>query len=250
MGNNEKEDIIMERKKLRIMGIGAHIGDMELTCGKLLAKHSLMGDDILTVALTAGERGAPVQFSTQEFRKMQLASAEKFAKRLGGESIVLDYRDGELPENEEIKFEVCDMIRKYKPDVLITHWEKSMHKDHITANRVVNDGFFYAALHTITRELDACCPRGPFYAQNWEDSVDFKPYLYFDVSEGYALWEEAIKNLWLSTNSSFKYLQYYDALSRENGIKIGKERAEAYAVSPENIRVIHNSFDDLFVSKH
>ena len=39
-----------------ILAIGAHIGDMELTCGGVLATHALKGDKIVTVALTAGEK--------------------------------------------------------------------------------------------------------------------------------------------------------------------------------------------------
>ncbi|HEX3017011.1 MAG TPA: PIG-L family deacetylase [Caproicibacter sp.] len=239
----------MDRKKLKIMALGGHIGDMELTCGKLLAKHAVMGDSIMTVALTAGERGAPKNYPVADFRSMNVKGAEKFAKKLGGESVVFDYRDGELPDDEKIRFEVCDLMRQFRPDVVITHWKKSMHKDHMTTSRVVNDGLFYASLGTIERELDACCPRGPFYAQNWEDSIDFTPYIYFDVTEGYALWEEAIKNLWLSTNSSFKYLEYYDALSRENGVRIGRQRAEAYAINPEGMHLVYNSLDNLFAPK-
>ena len=229
------------------MAIGAHVGDMELTCGKLLAKHSLLGDEIVTVALTAGERGRPEQFAAEEFRKMQVASAEKFVKRLGGSAVVLDYRDGELPDDEKVRFEVCDLIREYRPDVLISHWQKSLHKDHMTAHRVVNDGHFYAALNTMERELPPCWPKGPLFAQNWEDSEDFTPYVYIDVTEGYPLWEEAVQELWLSTHSSFKYLQYYDALSRANGVLIGRERAEAYAVSVEKMRVVASSLDGLGV---
>lgn len=41
------------------MAIGAHIGDVELTSGLVLADLALKGHKIITVALTAGERGNP-----------------------------------------------------------------------------------------------------------------------------------------------------------------------------------------------
>lgn len=47
------------REKLHIMAVGAHILDAELSCGKTLAKHALLGDKITTVAITAGEGGHP-----------------------------------------------------------------------------------------------------------------------------------------------------------------------------------------------
>lgn len=232
----------MERKQLHIMAIGAHIGDVELTCGKVLAKHSVLGDKITTVALTAGERGCPVGYTVEEFREKNIKSAAEFAAMLGGESLVMDFRDGEVLENEEIKLKLCDIIRERKPDVLLTHWKNSMHKDHITTHNIVVDAHFYAALRTMERELPSHWARGPYFAENWEDSQGFEPYVWVDVTEGYELWEKAIKCLWLSTNAKFKYLEYYDALSRSRGILIGKERAEVYAVDPYSKRQVLNSF--------
>ena len=224
----------METNQKHIMAIGAHIGDMELTCGKILAKHSVMGDKITTVAMTAGERGCPPGYTIAEFREKNVKSAAEFAAMLGGESLVMDFRDGEVVESEEIKFELCDIIREKKPDILITHWKNSMHKDHIT--------HFYAALKTMERELPSHWAKGPYFAENWEDTLEFDPYIYVDVTEGYELWDKAIRCLWLSINAQFKYLQYYDALSRSRGCLIGKDRAEVYAVDPYSKKQVLKSF--------
>lgn len=237
----------MAKQKMHIMAIGAHVGDMELTCGMLLAKHALNGDRITTVSLTAGERGAPAQYSVSEFRAMQVASAEKFARKLGGDAVVFDYRDGELPEDDKIKFEVCDLIRERKPDLIITHWKNSMHKDHATCHRVVTDGHFFAALATMQRDLAPHWAKGPLYTQNWEDSESFSPYIYIDVEDGFDLWKEAVQYLWLSTHSSFQYLDYYDALTRANGILIDRKRAEAFGVCRDKIRIVADSAAELNV---
>ncbi len=233
----------MENKKLHIMAIGAHIGDVELSAGITLAKHAKLGHDITTVALTAGERGAPPTIPMDEFKQMNIESAAKFAKMLGGQSIVLDYRDGEVPVNEEIKFRICDIIRAHKPDVLITHWKNSIHKDHTNTHKVVVDGHFYAALATMEREDPPHWAKGPYYAENWEDSEGFSPYVYMDVTEGIDLWRDAVKQLWLTENSPwFKYLDYYDALSITRGALIRKARAEVFAVDPSQIRMVMSSF--------
>ena len=129
MGRYEEGVEIMESKRV-IMAIGGHIGDMELTAGGTLATMALEGHHIITVALTAGERGNPAHLTDQEYRVQKIEEATKFAKRLGGEAIVFDYLDGELPNNEWVRYQLCDVIRHYKPDVLITHWSHSMHKDH------------------------------------------------------------------------------------------------------------------------
>lgn len=58
MGGYAKGVKIMDDQRV-IMAIGGHIGDMELTAGGTLATMALEGHKIITVALTAGERGNP-----------------------------------------------------------------------------------------------------------------------------------------------------------------------------------------------
>lgn len=225
------------------MAIGAHIGDMELTAGGVLARHAVLGDKITTLALTAGEKGNPPSISVEEYRKQKVREANIFAEMLGGEAIVLDYNDGELPDNDKVRFEVCDIIRKYKPNVLITHWKNSMHKDHALTHRIVLDAQFYAGVKGFDREYPAYYAAGPYFAENWEDSYDFKPYIYVDITEGYDLWIKAVSTHFFATNStSFKYLEYYDALSKVRGAECRRGRAEAFAVDPMAMRKVIDSF--------
>lgn len=233
----------MERKPITIMAIGGHIGDMELTAGGVLAKHSLMGDKVVTVALTAGEKGNPSHMTPDEYRLQKIEEANKFAAMLKGEAVVLRYKDGELPDNEEVRFEVCDLIRKYKPNILITHWKNSMHKDHSLTNRIVIDAQFYAAIAGFQRDNPPHFAAGPYFAENWEDPTDFKPYIYIDVTEGYELWKKAVATHWFVTGSkSFKYLEYYDHLSFIRGAECRKGRAQAFAVDPLQMKIVKESF--------
>ena len=52
-----------------IMAVGAHTGDAQLTSGLLLARHAQQGDRIITLDLTAGERGTPAGFTQESFRQ-------------------------------------------------------------------------------------------------------------------------------------------------------------------------------------
>ena len=110
----------MEQKKQTVLAIGAHIGDAELTAGALLATCAVHGGKAVTLALTAGEKGAPIGADIVEYRRSKIAEAEAFARELGGEAYVLDYADGLLPDNDEVRFAVCDIIRKVKPEHITT----------------------------------------------------------------------------------------------------------------------------------
>lgn len=225
------ERILFTMSKV-IMAVGAHTGDAQLTCGMLLAKYAMAGDHIITVDLTAGERGTPKGLTPEEFRPQNVAAAAEFAKMLGGESIVFDTPDGELYDSKEIELKLARIMREKQVDTVLYHWPNSMHKDHIAASKITENAIFFASLPTF--DLDGLKPapiRRTLFAENWEDPEGFTPYIYFDVTEAFSLWKDAIRKLWLTEHSNdFKYLQYYEALSKMRGALIKVEHATAFDV--------------------
>ena len=216
-----------------IMAVGAHTGDAQLTCGMLLAKHAMHGDRVVIVDLTAGERGTPAGWTVPDFHAYNVECAKKFAEKIGGESIVLDTPDGELVDTPEKELELADLMRKYKTDAVLYHWKNSLHKDHEAASRMTENAIFFASLTTFERPLPPAPIRSFMCAENWEDEQAFTPYYYFDVTEAFPVWKEAIRELWLSEHStSFPYLRYYEALSIVRGARIGAEHATCFGTSP------------------
>lgn len=222
-----------------ILAVGAHTGDAQLTSGLLLARCAQAGDRIVTLDLTAGERGAPKGMSTAEFREQNIASAKEFADMLGGVSIVFDTPDGELDYSKELAVKICDVMREYQVSTVLYHWKNSMHKDHIAASKLTTDAIFYASLPTFDRPLPPAPIRRMLYAENWEDSEGFVPYAYFDVSEAFPLWKDAVRRLYLTEHSrDFKYLQYYEGLARMRGALIKKEYGTAFAIDDYAKRIV------------
>ncbi|HEY2494802.1 MAG TPA: PIG-L family deacetylase [Paenibacillus sp.] len=230
----------MSEEKVTILAIGGHVGDMELTAGGVLASHALKGDRIVTLALTAGERGVPAGQDIGEYREQKVREAEAFADMLGGEAIVFEIPDGELQNTDDMRLRVCDVIRKVRPNIIITHFKNSMHKDHMTTHLIVNDARFYAGLGAMERENLAFFASRLYYAENWEDAVDYKPYVYVDFSrEAYDLWIKAVSQHGFVTGSkSFPYLEYYKHLSRVRGIEARKDYAETFMIPEETMRVL------------
>lgn len=230
------------KEKIHIMAIGAHAGDMELTCGGILTKYAMQGHKVTLLHLTAGEKGYPI-LSDTEYRAQKIKEANAFAKMIGANAMILDYKDGELNDDDATKFKVCDIIREQKPDVIITHWKNSIHKDHEATYRIVRDAVYYADIKSFERGFPPHSIQGLYFAENWEDPYDFKPYIYVDITLSYEKWLEAVKCYEFVVKSPyFRYLEYYSALSTLRGCECGKAHAEAFAIDPFGIKQIYEYF--------
>ena len=220
----------MQYKK--IMAVGGHVGDMELTAGGLLATCAEEGGEVVTVALTAGERGCPPDRDIQDYRVQKVEEARAFAEAMNGTAYVFDTPDGELVKSDENVMRLARLIRRHRPDLLVTHWKHSMHKDHETCHYITKDAQFFGGLATY--ELDgvpACWAAGPWYADNWEDPIGFVPYIYTDITAGYERWDAAIQKHWFVTGSKdFPYLRYYRHHKAATGCLIRTDYAEAFSV--------------------
>ena len=216
-----------------ILVIGAHAGDAENMAAATVLKHTRAGCRATILHMTLGEAGhrtlPPEVYAEQRKREAQAA-----AERMGAQAIWLPYRDGELCASEEIKLQVCDLIRREKPAVILTHWKGSLHKDHVVTHQIVHDAIFYAALPTIRREWPAHSIRALYYPENWEDMDGWRPDLYLDVGD---VWDDYLAvlrthELMRGGISSFRYLEYYDALGTMRGCLAGFRKATALMVPP------------------
>lgn len=236
--------------KLHIMAVGAHIIDAELSCGKTLAKHAMLGDKVTTVALTAGENGHPTEYTKEEFRKINIEGANEFARMIGGQFICMDFDDSKVPESEEIYDRFADLIRKEKPDVILTHWDGSSHEDHNMAPKIVRKAVRRAGFSD-SENYSAHRVKQIYYAENWEDMSGFLPYLYVDVTDVYECWYEAMQKIYLATHAKyFNYLEYYAALSRVRGELAYRtirscKYAECFAISEQARNTLFTVKDSL-----
>lgn len=201
------------------MAVAAHPGDALFTMGAAVAQHVHEGGQGVFVSLTHGEKGNPEGISPQRYGEMQREATERAAVMLGAGAEFLSYPDAELPWNQEIALEVCDLIRKHKPSVVITHWSGSWHKDHQNCHGNVRDAVFFAALRGISRPLPPHRTERLFYAENWEDASDFEPDIYLDITPVYDKWLEAcdLYPMWRGQTGFFRYYDYYRSLAVMRG---------------------------------
>jgi LmbE family N-acetylglucosaminyl deacetylase len=211
-----------------VLAIGGHAADMEFTAGALVAKYTRAGARAVLLHLTAGEMGHP-RLSGQEYARQKYEEAHNAAQVLGAEARFLPYADASLPCNDEVAYQIADVIREVRPQVVLTHWRGSFHSDHVNTHHNTMRALFLAALPAIERTHPPHAPGTLLYPENWEDMEDFDPNLYVDIDDVYDQWLEAANQyeLFRGGISSFRYRDYYQALAIMRGCLSGYARAVA-----------------------
>jgi len=144
-----------------VLGIAAHPDDLDVGAGGTLARFALDGAEIHYLILTDGGKGSddPTITSIQltEIRHQEQQTALEI---VGGKSITfLDYPDGELEVTMELKKQIVKVIRRIKPDVVITmdptviySASKGIinHPDHRAAGQATLDAVFPLARDRLT----------------------------------------------------------------------------------------------------
>jgi LmbE family N-acetylglucosaminyl deacetylase len=216
-----------------ILAIGAHAGDMELTAGAVLLKQRQLGDRVVLLHLSLGERGNPKR-SAAEYGSQKRKEAEGAAKVLGADVLFGPFRDGEVPNNEDARRYVADVIRQVRPTLVITHWRESIHRDHAATHAIVVDAVLLAAIEGGKGGEQPHRGTRLWYAENWEDSERFQPYIYVDVSDQMAKWRELVTSYEFVRGgiSSFAYLDYYTSLATVRGAEARRRQAIAFDIDP------------------
>lgn len=217
----------MDQRKC-IMVVGAHAADAEIMGGASVLKHVGAGWRAVLVHMTPGEKGHRT-LSPDEYATVKTREADAAARALGAESVMLPFRDGELPVSEEAQWAVADVIRERRPDVLLTHWRGSIHRDHRNTSLNVMESLFLARLPAFRRAHPAHGPSKVYYAENWEDAEGFRPDVYLDVSDVFDRYLEAIHSysLFRGEVASFPYEQWYRGAAEMRGAEGGFRRAVA-----------------------
>ncbi len=127
--------------KLDILAFGAHPDDVELGCGGTIAKEVFFGKKVGIIDLTRGELGSR---GSVEIRNLEATTASKILGISIREN--LDMRDGFFINDEKHQLQVIEMIRKYRPEIVICNAIDDRHIDHGKGSKLVADACFLSGL--------------------------------------------------------------------------------------------------------
>ena len=150
---------------LTAMVIVAHPDDAEFICGGTVAKWCDQGWTVYYVLVTSGDKGThDPELSTQELAAIREQEQREACRVLGVKDVFfLSHPDGFVQADHELRGQIVRLLRRYRPDVVIT-WDSFRpgfnHSDHRAVGIAVRDAVFPAVRDHL------------YYAQDQEDGLD------------------------------------------------------------------------------
>ena len=229
--------------KLDVLAIGAHPDDVELGCSGVLIKEVKKGKKVGIVDLTQGELGTR---GTVETRYQEAADAAKIIGVHVRENLKM--RDGFFVNDEAHQMQVIQVLRKYRPEIVIGNILDDRHPDHGKGGKLIYDACFLSGLKQINTVDDKGQDQEkwrPKYLLHYLQDRFYEPDFIVDISD---VWEQRLESIKAYKTqfhnpesnepqtyiSSPEFLEAVIARAKLLGKRIGVQFAEGY-ISKKNI---------------
>ena len=144
--------------KLDVVAFGAHPDDIELSVGGTLAKLAERGYRTGVVDMARGELG------TRGNVHVRSTEAQASAKVLGLQvRDNLKLPDGQIFDNQAARLKVIRVLRKYRPDLVLTHYWDDKHPDHVHGSQIVTEACYLSGLAKIQTGQERFRPKKVLY---------------------------------------------------------------------------------------
>ena len=158
-----------------VMAFGAHPDDIEIGCGGTLIKLSQRGRSIALVDMTRGEMATR---GTIETRRAESAAASAIIGAVARENLELE--DGNIHSTPDARYRVAEVVRRYRPRLVMLPYDKDRHPDHCHASQLAYEGIFAAGLLRLSTGQESYRPPRVLYYMGW---YEFEPSFVVDISE-------------------------------------------------------------------
>ena len=215
---------------MKILGIGAHPDDLEISCGGTLAKYAEIGHKVVMVCVTDGRYGR--LYSPQKMIKIRKQEATTSAAVIDAELIWMGYPDLKLKDDLDIRMKIVDIIRQVAPKVIITHDPAGINPDHRTTSKLVYDSLIPSITHTLKTKHKACSEMPVLYYMSTACGTNFNPEEYVDISDTLHIKLEMLSKHKSQLETYKKYedsrniLKFVEAYAIVNGFRCGVKYAE------------------------
>jgi bacillithiol biosynthesis deacetylase BshB1 len=170
---------------LDILAVGAHPDDVEISCGGTLAAAAAQGLSAGILDLTRGELATN---GTPEIRAAEAAEAARILGVRGRWNAGLP--DGGLHAHDPAQVRgAVGWLRRLRPDVLVVHFPRDRHPDHVAAAELLDRAIYLAGLRRFEAEGEPFRPRVRYH---FASRIGFTPSFVVDVTPAWEAKRAAI----------------------------------------------------------
>ncbi|MCF6332773.1 MAG: PIG-L family deacetylase [Draconibacterium sp.] len=137
VGAKENEE---QKKRLKIVVVGAHPDDPETGCGGTMLLYAREGHEVVSTYLTRGEAGIHGE-SYEEAALTRSNESVEACKILNARAEFLGQIDGSCEITKNRYVEMYDFLKEESPDIVFTHWPIDSHRDHRICSILVYDAW-------------------------------------------------------------------------------------------------------------
>lgn len=204
---------LMTNSPLRLLVIGAHPDDCEIKAGGLASYYRANGHTVKYVSVTNGCSGHQ-SLLPGPLAERRLAETAAVSELTGIEYEVLDHRDGHLQPTLEARFRLIALIRRWKPDLILTHRPNDYHPDHRATSTLVCDAAYMVIVPHIVPEVPALRvnPIIAYLSDNFQRPAPFAPSVVIDVEP---VLDQILDQMACHVSQFFEWLPY--TMCREQG---------------------------------
>ena len=190
--------------KVDILAFGAHPDDVELGCGGTIAKAISKGKKIGIIDLTRGELGTRgnAEIRGKEAKDAAKILGVKFRKNL-------NFSDGFIQNDRESQEKVVEVLRLYKPEIVLCNAIKDRHIDHSRASDLISNSCFLSGLEKLKT-----IKGGSFLNRSWRPKHVFHYIQWEDLTPDFVLDISGFLEIKMKAVKAFKS-QVYDKESSE-----------------------------------
>lgn len=218
---------------MNVLAIGAHPDDLEMQCGGTLARYAAEGHNVTMVHVSTGNVGHMV-IPPAELIEIRAAEAKAAGALIGAEVISLGEMDLYVrSDNMASRDKVIDVIRKTKPDIIITHNPHDYMDDHEETSRLVYGATMAATVPHQKTRYEHWGKLTPLYYMEPAAGVDSLPEEFVDITDYIDIKLKMLachvsQHKWLKEHDNMDVIDLARTLSRLRGYQCDVGYAEGF----------------------
>ncbi|MBN1444826.1 MAG: PIG-L family deacetylase [Candidatus Omnitrophica bacterium] len=155
---------------MKIIVLSAHPDDAEAGAGGFCIRAFEAGHDVTIVHMSSERQNRKIDGVGES--EVRMAEGKEAARILGVKVEFMDYFMGEFPATIESSQEMTDLLKRHKPEIVLTHWPVDSHPDHQVAGILPLRSFIWTQKFCL----------GFYEVYSGIQTLSFPPNRYVDIS--------------------------------------------------------------------